>query len=211
MDWTGVFRSRRVLQMGRKSGSNTTGAVGLGFIFYWRIKGTEALKDEFAKFVITTAAPLAFFVTALVIYNLWRAPYLIYGDEQSIVAGKLHDLSVREDADRSAKADAEQKLSREEQTIQKLTEDIKRKREKSNTAFYGSTAPASAVNEQRKQTRNQIAAWLEEGTSIAGSCLKTGEDPALQKTAEDWAKKVCWDCEPRGYTLRALMVRGDSP
>jgi hypothetical protein len=69
-----------------KSACTTVLLVVLGFIIYWRIKGLSETKQEVTKFLIITAAPLILFLAALLLYNAFRAPYLLYVEEFN----KLH-------------------------------------------------------------------------------------------------------------------------
>src|ERR1700723_266156 len=53
----------------------------LGFLLHWRIRGLSETKQEASKFLIITVAPLILFLAGLLLYNAFRAPYLVYRQE----------------------------------------------------------------------------------------------------------------------------------
>jgi hypothetical protein len=63
--------------------------VALGFLLLWRVRGTAETKEEFYKYFILVAAPTVLFLAGLFIYNVLRAPYLLYVDEYSKAQAKV--------------------------------------------------------------------------------------------------------------------------
>ena len=55
--------------------------VVLGFGLLFLVEGPSATREEFRKYLILVPAPAVLFLAGLFLYNLFRAPYLIYAEE----------------------------------------------------------------------------------------------------------------------------------
>jgi hypothetical protein len=88
----------------------TTLLLGCGFFLQWKIRGASETKDEIYKFAIATAMPFVLFVSALFLYNVFRAPYLVYVAEFSKIKQKFSDAETAKSIAESAKQVADARV-----------------------------------------------------------------------------------------------------
>lgn len=87
--------------------SNTIGFIGwnrktllisllfpLGLIIFWRVRGFEAAMDQILVLVSFTILPLGIVFACLFLFNLVRAPYCLYRDQQNQIS--LSDKEIKQ-------------------------------------------------------------------------------------------------------------------
>jgi hypothetical protein len=146
--------------------------VGLGFVLYWRVKGSSETTEEIFKYVVITAVPPLLFAAGLFLYSAFRAPYFVYLAEYKKVQEHVETAEAR---------------------IKDLEKELKEK-SSSHVAQAGKvpqhprepTTQVGAEPQRKREIRDKLGMFLEQGRVLAAKCQEENK-PVPETEANAWA------------------------
>jgi hypothetical protein len=139
--------------------------AALGFFIFWRIKGLPETRAEISKYFLLIAAPATLFASGLMLFNLFRAPYLIYIAEYAKAQGRVENAE-------EGKASAEDAMQTADAKVRALEKQLAERPASSHS--QQTVAPSGQSPLFSGAEKIVLTNWLKEGHGNAIRIVTVG-------------------------------------